>query len=381
MFFVVALGADGVFTATLSTLLADIIPVTSALIGAGLLLAGQRLISVILSFVSGPIVDRLKAHRAARAVRLWPSQRASLAIAIGHVYAGAVVLIFARVAVRDRRADRRRASNRPTGSARSRPTRPGRTAGSRPAPSSASSGWNGPAIPMTYAGSAARHSRRSSGSRLSRSSSAASARVTGRFCRNASRSSVFDRGARRRERALDARRQIADQALVDARAGGRRTASPSRRAAAHRPGALSVDRRNRTQPRREIGQRDAPRRGRSARRHQHEGFLLRIRLSRWNSARSSRSRGRVLDHQRAGRERAGRLVSPSDAGRDAARARDLGPDRRQMALARALRADERERAVGPVRPALDQASAASFGAPVRKSSRAKLSACGKASAN
>ena len=50
LFFVVALGADGVFTATLSTLLADIIPVTSALIGAGLLLAGQRLISVILAF-------------------------------------------------------------------------------------------------------------------------------------------------------------------------------------------------------------------------------------------------------------------------------------------------------------------------------------------
>src|ERR1044072_4392586 len=34
-FFVVALGADGVFTATLSTLVADLIPVTSALIGAG----------------------------------------------------------------------------------------------------------------------------------------------------------------------------------------------------------------------------------------------------------------------------------------------------------------------------------------------------------
>ena len=44
MFFVVALGADGVFTATLSTLLADLIPVTSALIGAGLLLASQRLL-------------------------------------------------------------------------------------------------------------------------------------------------------------------------------------------------------------------------------------------------------------------------------------------------------------------------------------------------
>jgi hypothetical protein len=96
MFFVVALGADGVFTATLSTLLADIIPVTSALIGAGLLLAGQRLISVVLAFVSGPIVDRLKAHRV-----LAPCGVVIVvgltAIAMGHVYVGSVVLIVARV--------------------------------------------------------------------------------------------------------------------------------------------------------------------------------------------------------------------------------------------------------------------------------------------
>jgi len=96
LFFVVALGADGVFTATISTLLADIIPVTSAVIGAGLLLAAQRFLSVILSFISGPIVDRLKAHRmlapcgVAIAVGLG-------AIAMGHVYAGSVVLIVGRV--------------------------------------------------------------------------------------------------------------------------------------------------------------------------------------------------------------------------------------------------------------------------------------------
>jgi MFS family permease len=96
LFFVVALGADGVFTATISTLLADIIPVTSALIGAGLLLAAQRFLSVILSFISGPIVDRLKAHR-----MLTPCGVAIAiglgAIALGHVYAGSVVLIVGRV--------------------------------------------------------------------------------------------------------------------------------------------------------------------------------------------------------------------------------------------------------------------------------------------
>src|SRR5215212_4780571 len=95
LFFVVALGADGVFTATLSTLLADIIPVTSALIGAGLLLAGQRLTSVILSFVSGPIIDRLHADRVLAPCGLLATA-GLFAIASGHVYAGAVVLIVAR---------------------------------------------------------------------------------------------------------------------------------------------------------------------------------------------------------------------------------------------------------------------------------------------
>ncbi|HKS60390.1 MAG TPA: hypothetical protein VJT13_01750 [Xanthobacteraceae bacterium] len=94
-FFVVALGADGVFTATLSTLLADLIPVTSALIGAGLLLAAQRLISVILSFVSGPLVDRFEASRLLVPCGL-VIVAGLTAIALGHVYLGAVVLIVAR---------------------------------------------------------------------------------------------------------------------------------------------------------------------------------------------------------------------------------------------------------------------------------------------
>jgi MFS family permease len=96
MFFVVALGADGVFTATLSTLLADLIPVTSALIGAGLLLAASRLTSVILSFISGPIVDRLKARRLLAPCCVLVAVGLA-AIAAGYVYSGSIVLIFARV--------------------------------------------------------------------------------------------------------------------------------------------------------------------------------------------------------------------------------------------------------------------------------------------
>jgi predicted MFS family arabinose efflux permease len=95
LFFVVALGADGVFTATLSRLLADIIPLTSALIGAGLLLAGQRLISVVLAFASGPIVDRFEAQRML-APCSFVIAAGLIAIATGHVYTGAIVLMITR---------------------------------------------------------------------------------------------------------------------------------------------------------------------------------------------------------------------------------------------------------------------------------------------
>jgi MFS family permease len=97
LFFMVGLGAEGVFTATLSTLLADIIPVTSALIGAGLLLAAQRLISVILSFAFGPLIDRLQARRVIIPCGIVIAA-GLLAIAAGYIYLGAVVLIFARAA-------------------------------------------------------------------------------------------------------------------------------------------------------------------------------------------------------------------------------------------------------------------------------------------
>jgi MFS family permease len=95
LFFVIALGADGVFTATLSTLLAEVVSVSQALIGAGLLLALQRLISLLLSFCSGPLIDRFSPR-----TLLVPASivvAAGLAtIAAGHIYAGATILILSR---------------------------------------------------------------------------------------------------------------------------------------------------------------------------------------------------------------------------------------------------------------------------------------------
>jgi MFS family permease len=94
-FFVIALGADGVFTATLSIILADLVSLSHALIGAGLLLALQRFVTVLLAFFSGPWVDRFEARRllvpAGLAVAV-----ALAVIAAGHVYVGAVILIATR---------------------------------------------------------------------------------------------------------------------------------------------------------------------------------------------------------------------------------------------------------------------------------------------
>lgn len=95
LFFVIALAADGVFTATLSILLAGIVPVSSALIGAGLLLALQRVIAIVLALASGPLVDRLDPRRLLAPATLVVAVGLA-AIAAGYIYAGALVLIVFR---------------------------------------------------------------------------------------------------------------------------------------------------------------------------------------------------------------------------------------------------------------------------------------------
>jgi MFS transporter, DHA1 family, inner membrane transport protein len=95
LFFVVSFGADGVLGATISVLLAQFMPTTSAIIGAGLLLALQRLIAIVLALFSGPLTDRLGAQRL-----LLPCTLAIAAgfavIATGHVNFGTVIVILAR---------------------------------------------------------------------------------------------------------------------------------------------------------------------------------------------------------------------------------------------------------------------------------------------
>lgn len=54
---------DGAFTFTLSLLFAGALPLTSALLAAGLILAFQRLMVVLLSLVGGALVDRIGAYR------------------------------------------------------------------------------------------------------------------------------------------------------------------------------------------------------------------------------------------------------------------------------------------------------------------------------
>jgi hypothetical protein len=95
LFFVLSFGADGVLGATVSVLLAEFMPVTSAVTGAALLLAFQRLVIIALALFSGPVTDRLGAHRLLLPCSL--AVAAGLAtIASGHIFSGTIIVIFSR---------------------------------------------------------------------------------------------------------------------------------------------------------------------------------------------------------------------------------------------------------------------------------------------
>jgi hypothetical protein len=70
-------------------------PASSAIIGASLLIAFQRLVGIALALSSGPIADRIGAQRLLLPCSIVVA--AGLAtIASGHIYLGAIIVIFAR---------------------------------------------------------------------------------------------------------------------------------------------------------------------------------------------------------------------------------------------------------------------------------------------
>jgi MFS family permease len=95
LFFVLALAADGVLGATVSLLLVEYMPAASAILGASLLLAFQRLAHIVLALFSGPVADRIGAGRLLLPCSLVVAIGLG-AIALGHVYAGTIVVIVAR---------------------------------------------------------------------------------------------------------------------------------------------------------------------------------------------------------------------------------------------------------------------------------------------
>jgi len=95
LFFVLSFGADGVLGATVSVMLAEFMPVTSAIIGAALLLAFQRLVVIVLALSSGPVTDRLGAQRLMLPCSLVIAAGFAT-IASGHVYSGTIIVILAR---------------------------------------------------------------------------------------------------------------------------------------------------------------------------------------------------------------------------------------------------------------------------------------------
>lgn len=95
LFFGLAFAADGVLGTTISVLLSGFMPASQAIIGAGLIIAFQRLVGIALAFASGPITDRIGARRL-----LLPCTFVVIAglgiVAAGFVYAGAIIIIFSR---------------------------------------------------------------------------------------------------------------------------------------------------------------------------------------------------------------------------------------------------------------------------------------------
>jgi MFS family permease len=95
LFFVLALAADGVLGATVSLLLVEYVPAASAIVGASLLLAFQRLAHIVLALFSGPVADRIGAGRLLLPCSLVVALGLG-AIALGHVYTGTITVIVAR---------------------------------------------------------------------------------------------------------------------------------------------------------------------------------------------------------------------------------------------------------------------------------------------
>jgi predicted MFS family arabinose efflux permease len=94
-FFVIGFGADGVFTATLSSTLAGLADASTALVAAGLLLAAHRLIAIALALTSGVFVDRFDSEQL-MAFSAGAVAAALALIALGHIYLGAAILLPSR---------------------------------------------------------------------------------------------------------------------------------------------------------------------------------------------------------------------------------------------------------------------------------------------
>ena len=86
---------DGAFAMTLSLLFAGTLTLTSALLSAGMILAFQRLMIVILSLVAGRVIDRVGPYRV-----LVPCVIVVVgglfALAHGVLYPAAIVIVLAR---------------------------------------------------------------------------------------------------------------------------------------------------------------------------------------------------------------------------------------------------------------------------------------------
>ncbi|MBT7757535.1 MAG: hypothetical protein HN732_09430 [Rhodospirillaceae bacterium] len=98
LIFWMGFGVDGVFTMTVTIMLADYIALEMAMLAGGSIFAGRRVIEMVAAPLSGVIADRLGVHKPLIGASLLLSIGLA-SVGVGWLYAGAVAIVVARGAL------------------------------------------------------------------------------------------------------------------------------------------------------------------------------------------------------------------------------------------------------------------------------------------
>jgi len=98
LFFVVGFAVDGVFTMTITIILTNVVSFEAAMLGGGFILALRRVAEALVAPLGGMLGDRFGIDRSLNIATLLVAMGFA-AIALGHVFAGALAVIVGRAAI------------------------------------------------------------------------------------------------------------------------------------------------------------------------------------------------------------------------------------------------------------------------------------------